>query len=126
MSLLNRDIAPEDAFKDPKDLEVNMKESLAAINKAVLNAQKCLASEAFQEYKKSYLEAKDKILDAMLKYHNGFFLQSNQDLSAYAMNMCRFMQRVLDLRSLLVKVEAQAKLTISVDEESTNEKRIRS
>lgn len=81
------------------------------------NARACINTGVFQDYKKNFELAYEKILDAMISYTNNF----NGNPEMYAMRMMCFIQQIQDLRLLLVRTEIDAKKGIIPENERVEE-----
>lgn len=96
----------EDLYR--ADYNVDAEKVVNEINAIASSAKKCLASDDFQRYKKQFENAQTQIVNALLAYNSSFMSQPNPDPIIYAMKVNQYLQRIIDLRTLLGQVEAEA------------------
>lgn len=111
MSFINPKIKSfrfEDAFIDGPELnEAEALEQKKAFENIATAARKCLNHADFNAYKVAFEKEKDSILNAMIAYTNNF-CAGQVNIEAYAASIARYLQRVMDLRMLLRRVELDA------------------
>lgn len=85
------------------------------------DARRCINTDGFQRYKQQFQSAQDGIMDAMIRYSRWFCNQQGADVAVYAMNMARYVQKIEDLKILLIRVEADARKGILPEPKETSD-----
>jgi hypothetical protein len=88
--------------------EEKNKETVEKINLVSDIAKQCLGLEVFQTYKKSYIDAEAKMIETLLSL-TVVYQKGGMDLTNYGSRMLAYMIELKTLRSLLTRVERDAK-----------------
>lgn len=89
----------QDPFEIPEDkpeLDISPVES---------KAKKCLSMPEFEDYKRSYLEAKERMTDELIDLTRKFTSYYGADVSFYGMKVLRIITKIEALRALVEDVE---------------------
>jgi hypothetical protein len=101
-------IFEQDVPQTVEEARKKAEDAALAIKAVGEGARACINTESFQAYKRSFENAQEKIIEAMISYTHNFFQENDGDMAVYGANMARFVTKVQDLKALLISVENDA------------------
>ena len=111
----------KDLFKpqEKKKVEDQMRVAERSLDHVGMIARKCLEIPVFEQYRKDFQRAQDSMLESMIAYNKSFVQDDRGDTTKYALTMVRLFTKLEDFKSLLRKVENDAKKDLKKEEKDS-------